>query len=129
MLNLENYYANTYKGSSIPLGSFEKYSKNAYVKVKYYTSNRIDKDNLSDEVKDAICEISELLCKQEELIKKQDSTERIKSNETVGPHSVSYVDKSSLQSKRILTKSELDSECYKICLEHLAFTGLMNRGF
>ena len=57
------------------------------------------------------------------------SDTKIKASETVGPHSVTYINKTSYQEKKILSNEELEYQCYQICLKHLALTGLMYRGF
>lgn len=128
------YYQNTYGGTSIPSASiFNQYSLKASSKVNYYTSNRIDADimsqeSLGDNIRNTTCEIAELLYSQDQLIAKLNSDTSIKASETVGPHSVSYVNKFSLQSQRILSNNELEKECYKICYINLVQTGLMYRG-
>jgi len=123
------YYKEIYEGSSIPNeSSFKKYSLQASSKINFYTFNRINGFILDDNIKNTAIEIAELLYYQENLVKKQDSTTSDKSSETAGPHSVSYVNKTTLQANRILSKEELDKECYRICYEHLSITGLMYRG-
>lgn len=122
------YYSKTYGESSIPDSSFKKYSLKASSKVNYYTSNRIDENILDDNIRNTVCEIINLLVEQETLKTKLIDDKEVAS-ETVGPHSKSYVNKSSLQSSKILSNEELDKECYKICYEHLSFTGLMYRGY
>ncbi len=128
LVNYE-YYSKTYEGSSIPDSSFKKYSLKASSKVNYYTSNRIDENILDDNIRNTVCEIAELLYNQE-LLKSNilDSSSKEVASETVGPHSKSYVNKSNLQEKHLLSELELNSECYKICYEHLSLTGLMYRG-
>ncbi len=123
------YYSKTYEDSSIPESSFKKYSLKASSKVNYYTSNRINELILSDNIRNTVCEIAELIYKQD-LLKTNilDNSSKEVASETVGPHSKSYVNKSNLQSQHILSESELDRECYKICYEYLVHTGLMFRG-
>lgn len=135
MLNLVTYeyYQNTYGGTSIPSASFNKYSLKASSKINHYTSNRINEEimnqePLGDNIKNTACEIAELLYSQDQLIANLNNSESIKASETVGPHSVTYVNKFNLQSQRILTSDELDKECYKICYTNLVQTGLMYRG-
>lgn len=135
MLNLVTYeyYTNTYGGTSIPSASFNKYSLKASSKINHYTSNRITEDIMSqeplgDNIKNTACEIAELLYSQDQLIANQNNDVSIKASETVGPHSISYVNKLSLQSQRILSSNELEKESYKICYTNLVQTGLMYRG-
>ena len=123
-----DYYTNSYGGSSIPESSFKKESIKASSKVNYYTKNRIDNDILNDNIRNTVCEIAELLYEQEQLIEKQNNNTLDVASETVGPHSKSFVNKSNLQAQRILTKEELEYQCYLICYEHLVSTGLMFRG-
>lgn len=122
------YYTKTYGGSSIPESSlFDKYSLRSSSKINYFTSNRINQDILDDNIRNTACEIINLLFEQDKLIENQNSDNHDIASETVGPHSKTYVNKSSLQAQRILTKDELLKECYKICCEHLITTSLMNR--
>ena len=122
------YYTKIYGGSSIPESSFKKHSIKASNKVNYYTSKRINKTNIDDNIRNTVCEIIDLLLKQEELKETALSNDQEKASETVGPHSVSYVNKSSIKDKHIMSSDELDKECYKICYTNLVDTGLMFRG-
>ena len=121
------YYSKNYGGSSIPESSFQKKVIEASSKVNYYTSNRINKDVLNDNIRNTTCEIAEFIYSQDILKEKVLSDEKSKASETVGPHSVTYVNNKSYQEKRILTNDELDYECYKICYRYLVLTGLMCR--
>ena len=124
------YYSKNYGGSSIPESSFQKKATEASSKVNYYTFNRIEKELLNDDIKNATCEIAELIYSQDklkEIVLSEDK--KIKASETVGPHSVTYINKSSSQEKKILSDSELENSCYQICIRYLANTGLMYRGF
>lgn len=123
-----NYYSKNYEGSSIPESSFQKEAIEASSKVNYYTSNRITKDILNDNIKNTTCEIAEFIYSQDILKEKVLSDEKNKASETVGPHSITYVNNKTYQEKRILTNDELDYECYKICYRYLVNTGLMYRG-
>lgn len=121
------YYSKKYGGSSIPESSFQKKAIEASSKVNYYTFNRINELILDDNIKNTACEIAELIYSQDILKEKVISDEKCKASETVGPHSVTYVNNKALQEKRILTSEELDYECYKICYRYLVLTGLMCR--
>lgn len=124
------YYKGIYEGSSIPESSFKKVAIKASEKVNYYTQDRINKDNITDKIRNTACEIAELLFEQESLKEKiinyDEKTKEIAS-ETLGPRSVSYVNKSSQQANLIKSKEELEREIYKICYQSLVHTGLMNR--
>ena len=62
------------------------------------------------------------------LIENAENNTKEIASETVGPHSVSYVNKSGIQIQRILSTEELGEKIYSICYEKLANTGLMFRG-
>ena len=122
------YYSKIYGGSSIPESSFNKYSIKSSSQINLFTSNRISNDNITEDIKNATCEVAELIYNQEMLINKIEDDSKEVASETVGPHSKSYVNKSNLKSQRILTKEELNKECYRICYTYLANTGLLFRG-
>lgn len=119
-------YMNDYDGKIIPQSSFDIFAKQASSKVNYYTFNRIIE--IDNNVIFAACEIAELLYEQNQLKLRLNDDNNIVASETVGPHSKTYVNKSNLQSKSILSNKELEQECYNICLRHLGSTGLMYRG-
>jgi len=124
------YYIMNYGGSSIPESSFKTKAIEASNKVNYYTFNRIKESEISDEIRNVACQIAELLFEQEQLKNKvkQDSKESKEiSSESLGPHSISYVNKSNLQASQILSEEELEKKIYKIIYQSLAHTGLMNR--
>lgn len=125
-------YKSEYKGILIPKDSFDSFAMKASSVVDYYTFNRINietiEDTLLTKVIFATCEIAELLYEQNQLKENQNDDKSIVASETVGPHSKTYVNKSNLQSQRILNKKDLDVECYNICLKHLSRSGLMYRG-
>ena len=123
-----DYYEDNYEGSSIPESSFNNYEIKARNKVNYYTSNRITEDILDENIKNTICEIAELIYSQDTLKKSVYSDDKVKLSETVGPHSVTYVNKVSMQEKDIFSSEELEKECYRICYRNLIHTGLMYRG-
>lgn len=127
------YYSSTecYGGSSIPESSFKQKVIEASNKVNYYTFNRINDSNLNDDIRNTTCQIAELLFEQEKLKSKikQDSNESKEiASESLGPRSISYVNKSTLQASQILSESELEDKIYKIIYQALAYTGLMYRG-
>lgn len=125
------YYIMTYGGSSIPSPSFQKKAIEASNKVNYYTSNRIDDSILNDDIRNITCQIAELLFEQEELkskIKQNPNESKEIASESLGPRSISYVNKSSLQASQILSEEELEDKIYKIIYQALVHTGLMFRG-
>lgn len=123
-----NYYSKVYGGSSIPESSFDKYSTKSSSQINLFTSNRITDDNITESIKNAVCGVAELIYNQEMLVNKIEDDSKEVASETVGPHSKSYVNKSNLKSQRILTKEELNKECYRICYTYISNTGLMFRG-
>lgn len=124
-----DYYTDIFEGSSIPESSFNKYSIKANSKVNNYTSNRINSSNLTENIKNTICEIAEILYSQDLLILELESVEKKEvASETVGPHSISYVSKTNILNQRVLNDSDLEQKCYEICYNNLACTGLLYRG-
>ena len=123
-----NYYSKNYGGSSIPESSFQKKAIESSSRVNYYTFNRINNENINDNIRNTACEIADFIYSQDILKEKVISEDKIKASETVGPHSVNYVNNKSFQEKRILTNSEIEHECFRICYRNLATTGLMSRG-
>lgn len=122
-----DYYVNNYGGSSIPESSFNNFVIKASACVNKYTFNRITDEVIDNNIKNCACEIADLLYSQD--IKKL-KIEDIKmvASETVGKHSKTYVNNSNLIDKQILSDSELETSCYKICYKYLVSTGLMYRG-
>lgn len=131
MLNLidYNYYSKDYGGSSIPEASFLKYSNDASLKIHFFTYNRITADKVTDIIKMTACQIAELYYSQQLLKDSLTSNEQTIASETVGPHSISYTDNKNIQAQQLLKEHEFDKECYRICYQNLAHTGLMYRGF
>lgn len=125
------YYSKTYGGSSIPESSFEKKAIEASSKVNYYTFNRITEEILDDNIRNTACQIAELLFEQEKLkasITSDESENKEIASETLGPRSISYVNKSNLKANQILSEEELEQQIYGICYQNLVHTGLMFRG-
>lgn len=125
------YYIMTYGGSSIPESSFKTKVIEASNKVHYYTSNRIDETILNDDIRNVTCQVAELLFEQEKLkskIKQNSNESNEIASESLGPRSISYVNKSNLQASQILSEKELEDKIYKIIYQALVHTGLMYRG-
>ena len=122
-----DYYINDFNGNIIPNTSFNKFVKKASRKINYYTSNNIKE--VTNDIRDATCEIAELLFNQNKL--KEDvlyATEVLKSSETVGPWTVHYENNTQYKSNKILSESELNNLIYRICKDYLLDKGLMFRG-
>lgn len=128
------YYIADYGGSSIPSPSFPKKVMEASDKVNYYTFNRIDKEVLQDEIignaiRNITCQIADLLFEQEKLkLKIVNDENKEVASESLGPRSISYVNKSNLKANQLLSEEELEDKIYKIIYQALVHTGLMYRG-
>lgn len=125
------YYSEEYEGTNIPESSFSEIAIEASCKVNYYTFNRINKSNINNDIRNTTCQVAELLFEQEELknkVKQSSIESKEIASETLGPHSISYVNKTNIQANQILSESELESKIYKIIYQTLAHTGLMYRG-
>ena len=123
-----NYYTKSFKGTSISSpDTFKRLSIEASSKVNLFTYNRINENNLDDNIRNTVCEIIDFIDEQNKLKARVMSDEPAIASETVGPHSKSYVNKDGILEKKVLTTDEIKNECYKICYENLILTGLMDR--
>lgn len=125
------YYRKIYMGSSIPSALFRKKIREATNKINFYTSNRINEQIINNDIKNTICQVAELLFEQEQLrlsINDTDKSSKEIASESLGPRSITYVNKSNLRADQILSDTELKRQIYKICYENLVHTGLMFRG-
>lgn len=126
-----NYYSNNYKGTVIPQDSFDNMAIKASSIVNLNTYMRIKEESqITKDVKDATCEVAELLFNQETLKNKllQSSVESGDiASESLGPHSITYINKASIQKEELLTEEEKDKQAYNICYKYLIMTGLMDR--
>ncbi len=117
-----NYYIDDFRSNVIPNKAFKRIAKEASSKVKYYTLNRINRDNINDDIKDATCLIAELLYNQEILKTKvinADTSNKQIVSETLGPRSISYTNNTQYQNAQIKTEKEINSDIYRICKEHI----------
>ena len=124
------YYSTSFNGKLVPQETFEKYNIMATSKVNYFTSSRINGDNISNNIKNCTCEIIELIYTQDSNKKSliNGINEKQIQSETVGPHSVTYANSVSILENQIYSTDDLDKEIYIICLSYLGHTGLMYRG-
>lgn len=133
LVNYE-YYIMTYGGSSIPSPSFPKKVMEASSKVNYYTYNRITEEilqdkTLGDAIRNTTCQIADLLFEQKKLKLNITSDENKEiASESLGPRSISYVNKFNLKANQLLNEEALEEKIYKICYQGLVHTGLMYRG-
>jgi len=95
-----NYYKEVY-GGNMPESSFNRLSLEASAYIKRNTRNRVDENNIPDEVKLCTCS----LCDKLRKIEKSEG----KKSETVGSWSVTYEE-----------KSENNNDLYDILLNYLS---------
>ena len=119
-----NYYSKEYNGTLIPEKSFPKISVEASQKINYFTQNRIVEE--TKVIKYTTCLIADEIMKNENL-KNTISNDKEVASESVGPHSVSYVNKATIQKEQIKDNIALNRCLYNICLENLP-NELMYRG-
>ena len=105
-----SYYKNEY-GGKLSEGEFRPLCISACSLGDMYTFNRIKSDNVTDEVKDAVCELVDFINSR--------TDEKIISSEKIGQGSVTYDTK---------YEKSLDSSAYDIVRKHLIHTELMYRG-
>lgn len=119
-----DYYSKEYNGTLIPEKSFPKISVEASQKINYFTQNIIVKE--TEVIKYTTCLIADEIMKNENL-KNTISNDKEVASESVGPHSVSYVNKATIQKEQIKDNITLNRCLYNICLENLP-NELMYRG-
>lgn len=119
-----DYYSKEYNGTLIPEKSFSKISVEASQKINYFTQNRIVEE--TEVIKYTTCLIADEIMKNENL-KNTISNDKEVASESVGPHSVSYVNKATIQKEQIKDDITLNRCLYNICLENLP-NELMYRG-
>lgn len=119
-----DYYSKEYNGTLIPEKSFPKISVEASQKINYFTQNRIVEE--TKVIKYTTCLIADEIMKNENL-KNTISNDKEVASESVGPHSVSYVNKATIQKEQIKDDVTLNRCLYNICLENLP-NELMYRG-
>lgn len=96
---------------------FKFYARSAAQKIRQYTGDNIDDDNIPECVKMCCCEIAETLYKSELSAKENAGA----LSESVGGWSRSYESSESL-------KKSLDSAVHDIVYKWLSGTGLLYRG-
>lgn len=105
------------KEPSVGEERFEFYARSATQKIKLYTGDNVDGDNIPECVKMCCCEIAETLYKSEQY----DEQNAGVSSESVGGWSKSYESSES-------RKQSLDSSVRGIAYKWLSGTGLLYRG-
>lgn len=129
MINVEyEYYQNTFDGKLIPQENFSKLVKNAVSDFNYFTNGRIaNQEQVTDDIRDIICKFAELNFEQEQLRKKLIDDRNVQS-ETVGSHSITFVNNSSIINDKVLDENEILQKEYQICLKDINNKSLMYRG-
>lgn len=117
------YYQNFFSDISVPYDSFERIAREASLFVREITFNRIDEENIIEEVKDAVCAVCEVIYKEEKELENTNGRE-IKSENTDG-YSVTYVTE---QQDGVSRQDILWNKKYQAARPYLLHTGLLNRG-
>lgn len=117
------YYQNFFSDISVPYDSFERIAREASLFVREITFNRIDEENITEEVKDAVCAVCEVIYKEEKELENTNGRE-IKSENTDG-YSVTYVTE---QQDGVSRQDMLWNKKYQAVRPYLLHTGLLNRG-
>lgn len=111
-----SYYKIQYKGDLIPSDNFEFYCRKATQYIKTNTFDRVDENNVPEEVKMCCCELCDVLYRADQSTKANGIT-----SEKVGEYSVSYESAQSI-------KENLKKEINEVLRLYLANTGLLYRG-
>ena len=80
------FYKEQFNGSTIPEAAFSSDNLRASIYLKYITFGRIDDTEIPEEVRLAVCAVSEVMYKAD-----AEGEQKEKKSETVGNVSVSYV--------------------------------------
>lgn len=109
-----SYYTETYKGTSVPLTTFDNLAIQASYFIDYITFNRVKElDTVPDEVKMAVCSVIDTQYKL-------DNDGGVKVSESIGRHSVTYASANANTTE--------DKKKYNAAKMYLAHTGLLYRG-
>lgn len=120
------YYKNTFGGTLIPSESFTRLEIKATSDFNYFTSSRVSsEEQITEDIKNVICEICELKYQQEQLKESVVKTNVVQS-ETVGSHSVTYANIGNI-TQQILSDEDMMSKEYQICLIGVVDKNLMSR--
>lgn len=117
------YYRDSFLGNSIPEEAFPKMASEASAFIREITQNRIDGENVTEEVKDAVCAVCEAVQQEIERFSKTDGRE-VKSENTDG-YQISYVTEGQDGKSR---EEILWQKKYQAARQYLLHTGLLYRG-
>lgn len=110
----EEYYKNSYGGTSVSSSIFKRLSVQASYKINNYTQGRAEKlEKPTEEIKMAVCSVIDKMYEIE-------NDGGVKVAETVGKHSVTFSN-----SSKDVTEEKI---YYKAAITYLANTGLLYRG-
>lgn len=118
-----NYYSDAGYWVGIADDNFDRIEKKASAFVREATFNRINEENLSNDVKDAVCAVCEVLW-QDELIRKQYGGREVKSENSDG-FSVTFVTEESAGRTH---EERLQKKMYTAARPYLLHTGLLYLG-
>lgn len=117
------YYKSDFEGDAIPEESFGRIAKKSSVFVREITRNRVDVENIINDVKDAVCAVCEVMYNDEKILARINGRE-VKSENTDG-YSVTYTSETQDGQTREQT---LRKKMYSAARGYLIHTGLLYRG-
>lgn len=98
-----SFYINLYGGENIPSDSkFSRYGLRASNFINKVTFNRININDIPDEVQMAVCALSDAIYKNDQI--------GLKTTETVGNHTISYAQ---------ISDSDMDKKLYNLVKTYL----------
>lgn len=118
-----NYYLRAECWDKIDNVDFSRIARKASAFVREITFDRINEENLSDDVKDAVCAVCEVLW-QDELLRKQYGGREVKSENSDG-FSVTFVTEEAAGRTH---EERLQKKMYAAARPYLLHTGLLYLG-
>lgn len=118
-----NYYSDAGYWVGIADDNFDRIEKKASAFVREATFNRINEENLSNDVKDAVCAVCEVLW-QDEMLRKQYGGREVKSENNDG-FSVTFVTEEAAGRTH---EERLQKKMYAAARPYLLHTGLLYLG-
>lgn len=118
-----NYYSDAGYWVGIADDDFDRIEKKASAFVREATFNRINEENLSNDVKDAVCAVCEVLW-QDEMLRKQYGGREVKSENNDG-FSVTFVTEEAAGRTH---EERLQKKMYAAARPYLLHTGLLYLG-
>lgn len=118
-----NYYLRAECWNKIDNVDFSRIARKASAFVREITFNRITEENLSDDVRDAVCAVCEVLW-QDELLRKQYGGREVKSENSDG-FSVTFVTEEAAGRTH---EERLQKKMYAVARTYLAHTDLLYLG-